>query len=59
MKNPCMGCPKAGCGAYHDKCPEYQEYRHGKEKEYKQKLVYNDYRYYKDDSYHRAKKSSH
>jgi hypothetical protein len=24
---PCGNCPKKGCGAYHDECPEYQEYR--------------------------------
>ena len=21
----CNGCPRQGCGAYHDKCPQYQE----------------------------------
>ena len=20
----CNGCPRQGCGAYHDKCPQYQ-----------------------------------
>ena len=24
---PCKDCPKKGCGAYHDECPEYQEFR--------------------------------
>ena len=24
---PCKDCPKKGCGVYHDKCPEYQEYK--------------------------------
>jgi len=23
--NCCVGCPRQGCGAYHDKCPQYQE----------------------------------
>lgn len=27
VKNPCMICPDAGCGVYHDVCPKYQEYR--------------------------------
>lgn len=22
--SPCIDCPKKGCGAYHDICPEYQ-----------------------------------
>lgn len=25
MRNPCKGCPRKGCGGYHDKCPEYLE----------------------------------
>lgn len=24
---PCKDCERKGCGSYHDKCPEYQEYR--------------------------------
>ena len=24
---PCKDCPKKGCGVYHDKCPEFQEYK--------------------------------
>lgn len=24
---PCRKCKKQGCGAYHDKCTEYQEWR--------------------------------
>lgn len=23
-KSPCADCPKKGCGAYHDICPDYQ-----------------------------------
>lgn len=23
---PCIDCPKKGCGAYHDICPDYQEW---------------------------------
>lgn len=34
MKAPCINCPKVGCGSYHDICPEYQEFRKAKEKEY-------------------------
>jgi hypothetical protein len=25
--NPCKECKSKGCGAYHDKCEPYQEYR--------------------------------
>lgn len=25
--NPCMGCPKAGCGSYHDQCQKHQEWK--------------------------------
>lgn len=27
MTNPCGECPKKGCGAYHDRCEKYQEWR--------------------------------
>ena len=27
MQAPCKDCPKQGCGAYHDKCPNYQLFR--------------------------------
>lgn len=27
MEAPCKDCPDKGCGAYHDKCPKYQEYK--------------------------------
>jgi hypothetical protein len=27
LEAPCKDCPKKGCGVYHDKCPEYQEYK--------------------------------
>lgn len=27
MKAPCKNCTRKGCGAYHDKCPEYMEFR--------------------------------
>lgn len=27
MENPCLKCDKTGCGAYHDICDPYQEYR--------------------------------
>lgn len=23
---PCRNCPRKGCGPYHDKCEQYQEY---------------------------------
>ncbi len=39
MKVPCMNCPKVGCGSYHDICPEYQEFKKGKEQEYKDRKL--------------------
>ena len=24
---PCVNCDKKGCGSYHDKCPEYQQFK--------------------------------
>ena len=27
LEAPCKNCSKKGCGVYHDKCPEYQEYK--------------------------------
>lgn len=29
---PCKDCPNRGCGSYHDKCREYQEYKREREK---------------------------
>ena len=26
--SPCLTCERQGCGAYHDICPDYQEYVH-------------------------------
>ena len=26
MSNPCNQCPKKGCVAYHDICPDYQKW---------------------------------
>lgn len=25
MENPCLECPRKGCGAYHDVCVDYNE----------------------------------
>lgn len=27
MIAPCRDCPRRGCGAYHEECPEYQRFR--------------------------------
>lgn len=27
MVSPCAHCKKAGCGSYHDVCPEYRKWR--------------------------------
>ena len=27
MDNPCKNCPRQGCGAYHDECPEYLKWK--------------------------------
>jgi len=56
-KNPCMNCPKVGCGVYHDKCPEYQAFRHGKELEYAERKEKSDRLSYNDDAYHRRMRS--
>lgn len=29
---PCKDCPRKGCGAYHDECPDYQEFRKERDK---------------------------
>lgn len=38
---PCKDCEKKGCGAYHDKCPEYLAFKeqHKKEKEERQSRI--------------------
>ena len=47
MKNPCYNCPKAGCGVYHDKCPEYQQYKSKRneqnEQRYKHVMLMTDH----------------
>lgn len=45
VKNPCMSCPKAGCGVYHDKCPEYQAFRKSKLDDYERRRITSDLRY--------------
>lgn len=37
MKSPCKGCPKKGCGNYHDKCEEYMMFRKNALKTYEKK----------------------
>jgi len=37
MHAPCRDCPKKGCGSYHDKCPEYIEYRKERDKIYEER----------------------
>ena len=29
---PCKGCPKKGCGSYHDICPDYQPWAKSEKK---------------------------
>lgn len=45
MKNPCMNCPKAGCGVYHDKCPEYQAFRKEQFEDYEKRKRISNLRY--------------
>lgn len=59
MKNPCMECPKVGCGVYHDKCPEYQEFRHGREQEYKKRKAVVEQQFEADDAFYRRARYSH
>lgn len=42
---PCSNCPKAGCGSYHDECPDYQEFRSGQLKEYERRKQLCNERY--------------
>ena len=39
IANPCKDCERQGCGVYHDKCPEYQEFRKKKFEEYEKRKV--------------------
>ena len=32
MKAPCIDCPERGCGAYHDQCKIYKQYKAEAEK---------------------------
>ncbi|MBQ0112433.1 MAG: hypothetical protein KBT03_04805 [Bacteroidales bacterium] len=36
---PCLKCDRAGCGKYHDICPDYQRFRNEKAAENKAKKV--------------------
>ena len=44
-KPPCVGCEKCPCGAYHDKCDLYLQYK-------KQREAYNERN--KDDNQYKA-----
>lgn len=33
MESPCNVCERIGCGAYHDQCEVYQNYKRKKEQE--------------------------
>lgn len=33
-KSPCKDCEKVGCGAYHDSCEKFLEYKKSKKKEH-------------------------
>ena len=37
MIGPCKNCPRKGCGAYHDICPEYNKWK--REEEEKKKRI--------------------
>lgn len=41
-RSPCLNCEKCGCGAYHDKCELYQEFKKELEKEYDQRKFAKD-----------------
>ena len=43
VKNPCMNCPKVGCGVYHDICPDYQLYRSERLKDYEKRAKFSNY----------------
>lgn len=42
-KAPCKECPRKGCGAYHDKCKEFAEYKAKLEANKKQQDVDHDF----------------
>ena len=44
MKNPCLKCPKVGCGSYHDICTEYQAFREWKDNQNRKKQEERDIR---------------
>lgn len=46
MISVCKNCPRKGCGAYHDVCPDYQADKAEHERIYKAKCEDNDARTY-------------
>lgn len=38
IDTPCKNCERKGCGAYHDHCDKYQEYRQQKDAIIKEKI---------------------
>lgn len=54
MEIPCRDCPRQGCGAYHDICPEYLEWKmqeEAKKKRIKESNKYNGRDYIKDTAF--------
>ena len=45
MNAPCEHCERKGCGAYHDICPEYQEYRQKNIEDYKKRVAKLNHRH--------------
>lgn len=48
---PCKDCEKKGCGAYHDECENYQQFRAEKEKEYQERKLMGFIRHYERKQY--------
>ena len=42
MESPCKNCDRKGCGAFHDECTAFQEFKKFKEKEKRKRYLYND-----------------
>ena len=40
--NPCIDCPKKGCGAYHDICPEHQAMKQERAEINRMRLLQNN-----------------
>lgn len=57
MNAPCKHCERKGCGADHDECEAYREYREKRERVYNRKSKERLYQDYRADGRQRAYKT--